>query len=120
MPKKITIELSQPILGHGGQVKRLTLREPTFGELAEFGDPVDFGYSKDAQVTYRLLNNVAIKRYFTACLETIAGDPSLDSILLEQLSLPDALRIRSLLLDFFSLPSDSADGKSVSAAAPKT
>jgi hypothetical protein len=39
MPKTIEIPLETPLKGHGGNVTKVVVREPTFEEYVRFGDP---------------------------------------------------------------------------------
>lgn len=97
MPKSVTIKLKNPIVGHGGQVTEVTLREPKGFEYVELGEPISYAMAKDGLVVHAQ-NNEAIKGYLGYCLSAQGAD----ALLFEsQLSLVDAMAIKAALLDFF-------------------
>jgi hypothetical protein len=106
----ITIDLSEPITGHEGPLKQLTLREPRFREIMKFGEPFSRGYATDGSVVYSAENTDAIKGYLEALIQQPAN-----ALLLEQLSTTDTLRLKDALVGFFT----SARSK-LSAEATKT
>lgn len=96
MSKSVTIKLKNPIVGHGGQVTEVTLREPKGFEYVELGEPISYAMAKDGLVVHAQ-NNEAIRGYLGYCLSAQGAD----ALLLEQLSLVDMMEIKAALLDFF-------------------
>lgn len=98
----VTIELLDPIQGHGGLVKQIVLREPCFREVLKYGEPTSFGRGGD--IVYRIENTDTVRSYILASI-IVPDDktaPRLDEILIERLSLADTLRVKAAVLDFFT------------------
>ena len=98
----VTIDLADPIQGHGGLVKQITLREPRYREVMKFGEPIARGY--DGNIVYTAENIEIIKSYIAALLKAPDDKttPAVDALLIEQLSIADTLRLKDAVLDFFS------------------
>jgi Phage tail assembly chaperone proteins, E, or 41 or 14 len=111
----VTIKLLDPIMGHGGDVKEIVLREPTYREVMQFGEPWARGYSRDNQVVYQAENIETIRSYIEACFVPNASGPQADVTLIESLSLADTLRVKDAVLDFFT----SARAKALASATSK-
>lgn len=124
MPKSVTIKLRNPIVGHGGQVTELIVKEPGCADLLELGEPYSLVRTpKEGAMLYNEFPEV-IKAYFARCVST----PKADALLIEsQLSLVDTLAAKEGLLGFFiaarrelfGAPSESSSSTS-SGSAPAT
>jgi hypothetical protein len=88
------IELLDPIIGHSGPIKTVVMREPKAADFFELGDPIAFARSGD--MVYSADKEAVIKAYVDRCVV----EPN--ALLLEQLSLADAMRVRDAVVDFFS------------------
>lgn len=103
--KETTITLIEPIKGHEGPITALTVREPTYREYFEIGDPQIIAKNPDDTI-YAVDNDKALQAYADKCI-------NLDPLLLKQLCLADAMQVRGAILDFFlsarkAIPSPSA------------
>ncbi len=92
-----TIELSEPIIVHGGQVKQIVLRDPTYREIMRLGEPFAQGFSRDGSTVFQAENIETIRGYIEALVQ-----PPVDGILIEQLGLADTLRLKDAVFGFFS------------------
>jgi hypothetical protein len=101
MANKLKITLLEPIVGHGGMVKEIWLREPTARELMSFGDPWSRAFSRDGLV-FQSENVEIVKQYVDACVVYDSPGPKVDELLLEQLGLADGLRVKDAVLGFFT------------------
>lgn len=98
-----TIDLDQPIQAHDGLVKQITLREPRYRDVMQFGEPVARGYSTDGTIVYTAENIDIIRAYAARLIKNPEdkGEPKVDEQLLGQLGIFDTLRIKDAVLDFF-------------------
>lgn len=94
MAKAVTIDLLDPLTGHKGPVKTITIREPKGKEFLAFGDPYIVARQPDGTL-YPVEDGGAIARYIEACVD-------LDPLLLDQLGLADAIRVKETVLGFFT------------------
>lgn len=95
MAKTVDVLLSDPIRGHGGEITKVVLREPRALDFFELGEPIAFAVSKDG-MQYTADNEGTIKLYIDRCLV----EPK-DPLLLEQLSLADAMKLKETVVNFF-------------------
>lgn len=96
MADKVTIPLSRPLKGPNGVVvKEVVLREPSYDEIVEIGDPYFIAVTRE-QVPFQVENAEAIKGYLARCIET----PQ-DTALLAQLKPADVIAVKDKLLAFF-------------------
>ena len=95
MPKTTTIELSEPLITHGGAFRSITFREPTAAEYWRIGEIRRYGNASG--VIYAVENEGAVKSYIEACLV----EPK-DPLVLNQIkSLKDGMKIKEAISDFF-------------------
>jgi hypothetical protein len=90
------IELTTPIKGHGRTYSQVKLREPTARDYIELGEPQQLIWAPNRAMT-QSDNDVTISAYLHRCIR----EPNAD-IVLAQVTLADAMRIRKGLLDFFT------------------
>lgn len=96
MRETIVIPLSKPLRAHGGEsIKQIVLREPTFDEYLEIGDPYTVAASNEG-TPFAVENSEVIKRYIDLCLV----EPK-DSLLLKQAGARVARQVKDKLLAFF-------------------
>jgi Phage tail assembly chaperone proteins, E, or 41 or 14 len=91
-----TIELTEPIKSHRGEIKEITLREPRYGDFVDLGTPTTWvslpGGGGFSQETPSVLG---------AWIERLAD---IDPKFLPELCLQDTLELRSAVLGFFEVP----------------
>lgn len=133
MAKQCTIKLLDPVIGHGGKVTEVVLREPTADEFFELGeprtqvftvDPMSYGRKTGPVVheTKQVDNGAVIKKYLERC----AVNP--EFLILANASLRDAMRIKEEFLLFFDsalvaaspTPATSSSSSSNSADQPRS
>ncbi|QRG05925.1 phage tail assembly protein [Xanthobacter dioxanivorans] len=90
-----TITLDEPVLGHGGEIRTLTVREPKGHEFFEFGEPFSHARNPDGTI-YSIEIDGVLKKYVAACVEN-AGEPEL-----MRLCLADAMAVKDAVLGFFT------------------
>ena len=93
------VPLEKGVIGHGGQVSEVKLRPPTYRDFMDLGDPTTLVVSANAMVPHDDLDT--IRGY----IERI-GD--LDAILMEKVTLRDAMALRDAVKSFFTAGSASA------------
>ena len=101
MAKTVTVELSEPLIGHKGPIQVIVLREPKAAEYWEYGEPTRLAYTNGFGV--KIENDEAIKAY----IEAVVTEPK-DPLLLGQLNLKDARAVKKALLGFFTEKSESS------------
>lgn len=102
MRRTVTINLATPLVTHDGALKRIVLREPTFDEYLEFGDP--YTVAAGAGGTPFAVENVeVIKQYLSICLV----EPK-DVALLSQAGASVAREVKDKLLGFFQPAGEAA------------
>jgi hypothetical protein len=94
MPKKVTIPLTVPIVGHT-TIHEIVIQAPGLIQYAQIGDPVSVMRGDGDQVQV-VENDAAIARYIEDCIV----EPR-DKLILNQIDLVDAMTIKDALLDFF-------------------
>ncbi|MBS0528321.1 MAG: phage tail assembly protein [Proteobacteria bacterium] len=92
--KSVTIELSAPITGHHGQITKITLREPRYGDVMALGNPIAVAQGANGMI-YSADKDEVIRAYIEQLTEGV------DPILFNQLSLVDTLRLREAIQNFF-------------------
>lgn len=96
MSDTVTIVLKKPIKGPNGLVvANVILREPTFDDVMELGDPYMIAVTQ-SKVPFQVENTEVIKAYLTLCLV----EPK-DPALLKQINARTAIEIKDKLLAFF-------------------
>jgi hypothetical protein len=94
------IPLEKPIIGHQGQITHIRLREPTFKDFVELGDPTTLVVTQHAVFPQ---DDMAIIRSY---IERLA---SVDTGVLGTATFRDAMAMRDALKDFFlSTPSTTS------------
>lgn len=93
---KVEITLTRPIKGHDGQVKTLSVTEPSGWQYAELGEPSIVARNPDGTV-YMVENDNAIRSYLEKCVT--GADPLLWQA---QVCLADAMQLKAALLGFFT------------------
>jgi hypothetical protein len=93
-PKRVEIELSEPVIGHGGQVKKVILRLPRAGDFFVLGEPIAYARKGDG-TTFAVENIEVLSSY----IQRLLVEP--DALIFESLSLQDALAVKEAVLDFF-------------------
>lgn len=95
MSRTVTIPLREPILGHGEPIRAIVLREPTFDDYLEIGDPYEIGESED-KVRFTVQSPDAVRAYIERCM-VVPADP----LLLSQAPAVVGRKVRLAILDFF-------------------
>jgi hypothetical protein len=90
-----TVPLTNPIKGHAGFIESVTLREPTGDEYFSLGEPGVYARTAE-RVTLQVENDPVIKAYIEKCVVAPAN-----ALLLAQLSLVDAMKVKDAMLGFF-------------------
>jgi hypothetical protein len=91
----VVVTLSNPIEGHDGQIKTITLREPKYGDVMALGEPSAFARS-DGGMVFQAEKEGVVQAY----IERLMTSPS-DPALLLQVSLTDALKLKEAVYGFF-------------------
>lgn len=101
MGKTVSIPVSPPLKGHHGQIDHVIVREPTFDEFLQYGDP--FVYLPLSEGTLFRSDNTEV---LAAYADVLVEEPK-DKLLLRQGGLKLAREIRYAVLSFF-LPAAEA------------
>ncbi|MBR0752929.1 hypothetical protein JQ604_12105 [Bradyrhizobium jicamae] len=91
----VTINLTKPIEGPAGTINAITLREPKFGDIMHLGEPVAFAHGAGGMVYHADKDDL-----FKGYIERLMIEPK-DPLLLEQVSLGDALKLKDAVTSFF-------------------
>jgi Phage tail assembly chaperone proteins, E, or 41 or 14 len=91
--KSITITLAEPITGHGGPIRTITLRPPTGGDYMSLGEPYTTVRSDDGRGHAVAVESV-IAEYMRRCAD-------IDPLLLDTVTLKDARALRDAVVGFF-------------------
>ncbi|HWL06725.1 MAG TPA: hypothetical protein VNQ99_17615 [Xanthobacteraceae bacterium] len=67
MRDQVTIQLKKPLSSPAGPVNRIVMREPTFDEYLQIGDPQTVAMSAEG-TPFVVENTEVIKQYFAVCL----------------------------------------------------
>ena len=95
MAKTVSVPLEEPIVGHRDPIKAIVLREPTYEDYMEIGDPYEIGESEGG-VRFTVQNPDAVRAYIDRCL-VAPNDP----LLLTQASARVGRKVRLAVLGFF-------------------
>ena len=95
MANEKRVPLSEPIDAHGKQITEAVVREPTYADLMQFGEPSVVARNPDGTI-YAVENDAAIRQYLDRCV--VEPDPSL----LRAVPLRDAIAIKAALIGFFT------------------
>jgi hypothetical protein len=106
MRKKIEIKLATPIKGHNGPISIVTVREPTFSEYLQYGDPIIWVPLPSGGVFPSEVHDV-VTAYMRICVEQ-------DALLIEQGGLDLARKLKDAILGFFLPASEEAAGSATS------
>jgi hypothetical protein len=106
------IPLTTPITGHNGPISKVVVKEPTGRDYFALGEPSVWARNPDG-TSYVVENTEVLEKYIERCIV----EPN-DPLILSQLGLADAMRVREAVLDFFgaarraSSPVDSTSSSS--------
>ncbi|MDT3687075.1 MAG: hypothetical protein RO009_18765 [Pseudorhodoplanes sp.] len=92
------VTLEKAITSHSGPVAQLRLRSPTFADFMAVGDPTTLIVAHNSIIPHDDLETI---KAYTVRLSGV------DEILLNQLTLKDALAVREAIKDFFKAGSAS-------------
>jgi len=67
MREHVTIKLRKPLRAPAGPVNKIVLREPTFDEYLQIGDPQTLAQSADG-TPFVVENSEVIKQYLAVCI----------------------------------------------------
>jgi hypothetical protein len=93
------VPLEKGLAGHNGFVKELRLRPPTYRDFMDLGDPTTLIVSANAMVPHDDLDT--IRSYAERLCDS-------DPLLMEKLTLRDAMALRDAVKSFFSAGSANA------------
>lgn len=94
MAKSIAIDLAEPLKGHGAPVKTITVAEPKGKDFYRLGDPYVVARNPDGTL-FHVENDELVRAYIEACVDC-------DPLLLDQLTLGDAMAVKDAVLGFFT------------------
>lgn len=94
--RSVTIQLSEPVVGHQGPITEVVLRPPSLPQYLAIGEPWSVVPAPDGREGAVVENDAAIAAYGEACV----AEPR-DKLLLGQIGLADAMAIKDAILDFF-------------------
>jgi hypothetical protein len=106
--KTIAIKLKKPLFGHGGAVNEVILREPTYAEYMEIGDPFLVGLAPDSRIPFMVEDHAVITAYARLLLV------SPDALIVEQGGMALAREIRSAVRSFFQDGAEAAGDSAIS------
>ncbi|GJE54581.1 hypothetical protein [Methylobacterium thuringiense] len=112
MSKNVTIELEEPIEGHGPPITKLVYRSPVWRDVMAVGDAYTVHTSKDGE-RFLVENHEAIEHYAEVCLV----EPKEYSLVQSQVGLADAQKVREAIMGFFLR---AAQATAASKTSPKT
>jgi hypothetical protein len=95
MAKTVTVKLSAPITAHDKVISSLTFREPNYNDYIALSDPVILAQNADGSL-FPVENGETIRQYVERCLIEV------DPLLLGELPLADAIKIKRAITDFFA------------------
>jgi hypothetical protein len=88
------IKLDKPIVGHG-VVTKVVLREPTYAEYMEIGDPFLVGVSPGSQIPFIIEDQAVITKY----CEVLLVEP--DALIIQDGGMELAKKVRQAVKSFF-------------------
>jgi hypothetical protein len=106
--KTIEIKLAKPIAGHGGAITKVVLREPTYDEYCQHGDPFIVALSPGSKIPFMVEDQAAMSAY--ADLLLVEPDP----LIVRQGGFELAREIRRAVRSFFHDGSEAAEGSETS------
>jgi hypothetical protein len=109
MPREIEIKLAKPLMGHGGPITKVIVREPTYAEYMQHGDPFLVALSPESKIPFAVEDKVALARY----AEILVKSP--DALILEQGGMELARKITAAVRSFFQ---DGAEAGEASETLP--
>ncbi len=92
---EIRIPLTRPVPGHHGDVRELVLREPTFNDFMDLGDPYQIAQSPEGS-NFAIVDPEVVRGYF----ERMLIEPKHPE-LLTNASIKDAQAVQAAILRFF-------------------
>jgi hypothetical protein len=93
--RTVTVKLDKPIVGHGGVITKAVLREPTYAEYMEIGDPFLVGVSPGSRIPFIIEDPAVISKY----CEVLLVEP--DALLIQDGGMELAKAIRREVRSFF-------------------
>lgn len=96
MPKQTTIPLSEPLAGHEGKITQVIVRSPKAAEFFLYGEPYAYARNRDGTV-FTVENAETVKSY----IDVLIVEPK-DKLLIAQLELTDAMKVKEAVLGFFT------------------
>lgn len=96
MRKTVTIDLDEALISHTGPIKKIVIREPSYSEYLEIGDPYTVAGTKSGGQVFMVENAEVIKAYIALCMV----EPK-DPALLEQASARVGRDVKQAVLGFF-------------------
>jgi hypothetical protein len=106
--KTVEIKLARPIVGHGGSITKVILREPTFDEYLRFGDPFTVALSPGSKIPFMVEDHGAMAAY----AELLLVEP--DALIVRQGGFELAREILRGVRSFFHDGSEAAEGSETS------
>lgn len=106
--RTVTVKLDKPIVGHGGVVTKAVVREPTYAEYMQIGDPFLIGLS-ESRIPFFIEDAAVISKY----CEILLVEP--DALIIEQGGMELAKKIRAAVKSFFR---DGDEAGEASATSP--
>jgi hypothetical protein len=106
--KTVEIKLAKPIVGHGGSITKVVLREPTFDEYLRFGDPFTVALSPGSKIPFMVEDHGAMAAY----AELLLVEP--DALIVRQGGFELAREILRGVRSFFHDGSEAAEGSETS------
>lgn len=92
----VEIVLTKPLIGPNGTIGKVIIREPTAADYFKLGDPHSFAQAADGLILSAEREEV-VQAYMKRCVIEPAN-----SMLLEQMVLADAIRVKEAILNFFT------------------
>jgi hypothetical protein len=111
MAQQITIPLDKPLVTHDGEIREVILREPTFDEYLDLGEPYTVAQTHDG-TPFAVDNVETLRAYLRVCLVK-PSNPDL----LNQGGYRLAREVRKTIFGFFR---DGGEDNENSKTSPKT
>jgi hypothetical protein len=96
MPKTVTLKLVTPMMVHGTPLTEVVLREPSFNEYLEIGDPFTVAASPGSGVPFIVEDLEVVRKYVRLLVM-----PPADALALEQGGFDLARRMKDAVMGFF-------------------
>lgn len=91
----VKVPCTPPIVGHGGPITEIEIREPTLGDIMDLGEPFAYSQTPSGQVFATEVTST-VRAYYERCLVS----PS-DPLVVEQASLKTGRAVKAAILGFF-------------------